>query len=120
MNNEISAKNNQRGATTILLAFLVMSILLMTALTAAGIMIYQIQMSKEIANSVPAFYAADAGAEKCLYQTRFETGECAVVGGQLSATLDNGAEYSVRRSTDNQIISWGIFGTTKRQVELNW
>ena len=110
----------ERGATTILLSFFVMSTLLMIALTAASIMIYQIQMSKEIANSVPAFYAADAGAEKCLYQARLEVDECAVIGGSVSSVLDNGAQFSATRSAGNKIISWGIFNNTKRQVEITW
>jgi hypothetical protein len=111
----------QGGATTIIMAFFVMSIILMAALTAATVMTYQIKMSLEIANSIPAFYAADAGAEKCLYQIRklSDNQECNRNNGSISGVLDNGAGYSVDRS--NKIVnSSGTFSNTKRQVELSW
>lgn len=114
--------NNERGATTILLAFFVMNILLMMALTAAGVMIYQIQMSKEIANSVPAFYAADAGAEQCLYQARKGAPGvgCANVGGSVLVNLGNGASGQATLSTSNEINAFGVFGGTRRSVEVSW
>lgn len=116
-------KNNlrsQSGATTILLAFFVMSVLLMMALTAASIMIYQIQMSKETANSIMAFYAADAGAEKCLYQARKgEAGVgCAVSDVFIQLTLNNTATAQASVSSGDKIISSGSFGGTRRNVEL--
>ena len=112
---------SQRGATTILLAFFVMGILLMMALAAASIMVYQIQMSKEIANSVVAFYAADAGAEKCLYQARKgAAGEgCAEIGNLVQMTLGNSAVSQAVRNGDGKIVSSGSFGGTKRSVELS-
>ncbi len=124
MFNKLKKIFSQRGATTILLAFFVMSVLLMMALTAAGIMIYQIQMSKEAASSVPAFFAADAGAEKCLYQARklaTNSGDdCTKQGQTIEILLDNGARGFAEWKAENQIQAWGFFGSTQRQVELSW
>ena len=110
----------ERGATTILLAFLVMNVLLMMALTAAGIMIYQIQMSKEIANSALAFYAADAAAEQCLYQARKGAPGigCAINDSPIQITLNNGAIGQAVVTGGAKINSSGSFGGTRRSVEL--
>ena len=103
-----------------MLSFFVLSVLLLIALTAASVMIYEIRMSLEISNSGPAFFAADAGAEKCLYQARLETGECSVDGGSTSIALDNGASAVATRATLGRIVSAGNFNGAKRQVELSW
>jgi len=118
-------KNNQRGATTIFLSFFVMNILLMMALTAASIMIYQLQMSKEVSNSVPAFYAADAITEECLYQVRRlepnSGNDCTTVGATaIQAVLDNGASGEASLTAINQIKTFGVFGGTQRNIELVW
>jgi len=121
---QFSIFNCEQGATTIMLAFFVMSALLMVSLTASGIMIYQIQMSRDIANSIPAFYAADAGAEECLYQARKEVDnqECNKNNGDLSPSpgiLSNGAQFDANRQ-NKTITAWGTFGGTRRKVELTW
>lgn len=128
---EKKLEQSQRGAVTILLSFFVMSILLMMALTAAGIMLYQIQMSREVSNSVPAFYAADATIEKCLYQIRKQTLNdplfgCTIVSGNYSIneSLGNGA-YGEAGLWDltagsGQLKSYGKFGGTRRNIEITW
>ena len=115
-------QTNNRGATTILLAFFVMNVLLMMGLTTASIMVYQIQMSKEMANSVPAFYAADAGAEQCLYQARKAApgSGCAINDSPIQITLNNGATSQAVVTGGNKINSSGSFGGTRRSVELSW
>ncbi|MFH1712567.1 MAG: hypothetical protein ABH896_00040 [Candidatus Jacksonbacteria bacterium] len=105
----------QRGATTILLAFFIMNVLLLISLTAANIMIFDIRMSAEIANSVPAFYAADAGSEWCLYQVRIlEAVPCSV-----AKTLSNGATFNAT-SGANLVNSAGTYGNIKRDIEVTW
>jgi len=98
----------------------VMNVILLIALTTATIIMYEVKMVDDLVNSIPAFYAADAGAEKCLYQSRLESGECATVGGVITGALTNGAQFSATRAASGKIISWGIYGNTKRQMELTW
>jgi len=115
-------KKNQKGATTILLAFFVMTVILMIAFSTAGVMVYEIKMSQEIANSVPAFYAADAGMEKCLYEARkLEDGTgCNSVGGTAVINLSNGAAVTAVRGEENKIQSSGTYADTKRNIEATW
>ncbi|TSC53161.1 MAG: hypothetical protein LiPW39_418 [Parcubacteria group bacterium LiPW_39] len=114
------------GATAILTATFVLTIILLIALTAASVMIFEIKMAREIANSTSAFFAADAGTEKCLCQVRKNavfsdcTGGCASVGGSTSFGLDNGASVTAKRTASKKIESTGSFSQTIRKVELNW
>lgn len=115
-------KRGQRGATAILMSLFVLMIILLVASAAASIMVFEIRMSGEIANSIPAFYAADAGAEQCLYQARRgTTGDpCFTAGGSITSTLANNASYRVTRTTDTQIDSNGRYSQTSRSVQLTW
>lgn len=114
---QLSAK---QGATTILVAVFILSILLMISLTGASVMVYEIKMAKEISDSVLAFMAADAGAEKCLYQVRKGSEGCASVNGSATISLDNGATVIATRAASKKIISQGVFNQTNRKVELSW
>jgi Tfp pilus assembly protein PilX len=134
--------NGQKGATAILITFFVLMIILLVSLTSASVIVSEVRMSREIANSVPAFYAADAGAERCLYQTR-----CGLIGSptadciaEIGAGLDGGCASSVypgsipsynlvgngatvfpvTRTSATQITSNGTFSGTNRKVEINW
>lgn len=126
MKTSLKIKNNfdaQKGASAILMALFVMGILMMIALTAATIMISEIRMSRDLSNSVIAFYAADAAAEQYLYETRklFAAGGnvCALTSQTLQVNLTNGA-VGIATINSNVFRSWGSFGSTQRQVELNW
>lgn len=112
----------QAGATTILLAMFVMNIILLIVLAAATIIMYEVKMINEMTNSIPAFYSADAGAEKCLYQVRKETGEgCGDSSArQTSIVLDSGATASAEYNGGSEITSSGLFQKTKRSLEITW
>ncbi|MBU1102098.1 hypothetical protein KJ853_00375 [Patescibacteria group bacterium] len=102
------------------MSFFVMMIIFLIALVVASIMLFEIKMSRGIANSIPAFYAADAGAEQCLYEARKTSGGCANVGGTVNYSLSNGAAVSATRITNQQIQSSGIFSQTKRKIQVDW
>lgn len=112
---------SERGATTLIVTFFVLTTILMISLTAASMMVFEIRMSKEIGDSIPAFYASDAAAEKCLYQARRldDELECNLVVGATSVDLSNGATGAALRQ-DNKINASGIYSQTKRSVELEW
>lgn len=136
---------SQKGAVSIVLAILLLSILLVIGLGISVLMINQIKMSGQLGQSVVAFYAAEAGAERCLYHVRCvgagedatteciaETGAgldqgCASVGG-IILNDDNGinyldlpnTSYRAERVTDTSLTSMGRFQITTRKVELDW
>lgn len=110
----------EKGAVAILLSILVLSVLLVIGLTVSLVIINQLGMSTQAAQSVKAFYAADSGAEECFFQARRQQGACSAVGGSLSENLTNGANFMAQRLNETIIQSTGFFGKTSRRVELTW
>jgi hypothetical protein len=125
------------------LAVVIISILLAIVLGLGAILFYQLQMTKEIGNSVVAFYGADTGIERALYDEincfrQTDIFNCPLYGcspdnngdgycdgveenydtGEI--VLDNGAKYQVQ-STDIPVrtfYSKGIFRETSRAIEI--
>jgi Tfp pilus assembly protein PilX len=121
-NYQSSIFNSQRGAAALLLTFFLSVILLLVALTAASIIMFELKMAREIANSVPAFFAADAGVEKCLCQIRRDevVGECDNVGDHTTVNLSNGAIADAYLTNSNTLESAGTFGGANRVIEVTW
>ena len=105
----------QKGAAAILLAVLVLSIMLVIGLGASVLITSQLRMSTDAGQSVLSFYAADAGAERCLCFVRDKG-----YGGCDSGNLSNGANFSAQKVNSTTIRSSGSFGATSRKVELTW
>lgn len=114
---------SQRGTVSIILAILLLSQLLVIGLGISVLMLRQIRMSGQAGLSVVAFYTAEAGAEKCLYQVRKETGEGCnsdpVAGGSITENLGE-ASYTADYDGANIITSIGKYRGTSRKVELTW
>jgi hypothetical protein len=76
------------------------------------------------AQSVMAYYSAEAGVERILYDIRYESINLDESDNLYSgtSTLDNGAQYrvAVRQFDPLKIISVGSFGSTQRSVELSF
>lgn len=123
MTDKISRmKINQRGQASILLAFLVLTVVLTIGLGLSALAFKQIKTMREVSFSVEALYAADAGAEKCLYQVRQEIGSgCDVSGGgTTSMELSPGLSFIAKKEAGLLINSKGTYKTTSRKIELTW
>ena len=108
---------SQKGAVSIILAILLLSVLLIIGLGISILMIQQIKMSGQAGRSVVAYYAAEAGAERCLYEVR-KNG--AVSCPFTDVALDNQATYSTDYNGLDTITSIGQFRGTNRKVEASW
>lgn len=64
-------KNNKKGASLIIV-FFILTIILAIVLNISILLFNQIKIIRNIGNSVVAFYAADSGVEKVLYYDRIE------------------------------------------------
>ncbi|MBI4811994.1 hypothetical protein HY798_00880 [Candidatus Falkowbacteria bacterium] len=119
---------NQSGQTAIILAILVLTVILTIGLGISALVLNQFKTMRAVGFSVEALYAADAGAEKCLYDVRGGTGlGCDGAGGAVTGSLNNGSTYSAEKTVDtgqspavNYIRSLGQYQTTSRKVELSW
>ena len=65
---QIKKQKNQKGAVSLLLVILILSGILIIALSVSKIVLREIQMTAQISESVRAYQAADTGIEWALYQ----------------------------------------------------
>ena len=110
---------SQKGATSVILAVLILSVLVTIGLGIAVLISQQIRMSGQTGQSVVAFYAADAGAEKCLYEVR-KNGAASCPYTDIPLDFNNRAKYTTTYNGSDTITSIGQFMTTNRKVELSW
>src|SRR3989339_279901 len=83
--------NSQAGDTAILTTVLILSAVLSLGLILTGAVIKNLSLSFDFRDSIRALYAADAASEKCLYEIKIRSGDCAATGGITSVSLSNGA-----------------------------
>ena len=108
------AYSNKKGAAVILLTILISSVILAVATNFSVISI--IRRSDD---SLAAFYAADAGVEKCLYEANIGVEGCGNVNEMsTNGILDNGATYEAIKISDNSLDSTGVFSGIYRKIEL--
>jgi len=107
----------QKGAVSIVLATLLLSILLVIGLGISALMLQQIKLSGQSSQSVIAFYAADAGAERCLYEARKGANACPFTDVFLDVPS---TKYTVVYNGTNLIESIGSYKRVVRKLELGW
>ena len=107
---------SQQGAISILLAVLLLTELSVIGLGIATLTVKQLRMSRQVGQSVVAYYAAEAGAERCLYDVR----KSGAVSCPYTDVSLSDAKYSTGYNGSDTITSIGQFESTNRKVELTW
>jgi Tfp pilus assembly protein PilX len=120
--SKIVIKNN---GSTLLITVLLLTSIIIIALNAANIIISGTKMSGVQERSTLAFYAAESGAERFLYEARKTTNLPATANADLYGTiiLSNNSIYNVNYGTSSPDIyatSTGGFLETKRSINLNF
>jgi hypothetical protein len=114
--NDLLPADSERGAAAILLTVLILSVVLVIGLGASAIMLNQVKMSSVVSKSMKAFYAADAGVEKCL----FEIGQSDSCNIPLT-NLDNGSSFQSQGNDSSKMLqSAGFFNDTSRKIQVTW
>ena len=117
----------QKGVA-IYLAIIIMSVLLTISLGIATITINQIKISRGIEDSVVAFYAADSGIERILYDANCKSGCLGLSDGWTISSSEgefsNGASYltNITYVIDENLIkfkSTGEYKGVKRAIETS-
>ncbi len=100
-----------------------LNIILLSALTASSLMSSGIKMSGTQMRSTQAFFAAESGAERVLWEWR--KNDWVIPGGAatnaFSSTLLNNSSYQVDKDASASptiFRSHGFFGNLQRTVEL--
>ncbi len=122
LNNKFKSINSQKGAVSVLFGILILSMLVVISSTVFILMFQQMKLSRQTGRSVVAFYAAEAGAEKCLYQIRKNTGVgCDILGGgTISETFSSQANYQTIYNGSAEINSVGRYLETTRKLKVTW
>ena len=138
-------KKNQKGGTAILLVLLIMSSFLVVTLAMSDLVINGFRMDKTQLESTKSYFAAEAGAERILYEIRklgfdvtigpcvngdyidYSPGNCDVndccTVAEFLYPLSNGSEYKTVYSFDaptTTLSSIGIFDDVQRKVEVRY
>ncbi|MEA3463699.1 MAG: pilus assembly PilX N-terminal domain-containing protein [Patescibacteria group bacterium] len=134
MNN--SLKNN--NGTALFMALLILTGMLVVVLAASDIITRGIKMSRTQARSTKAYFAAEAGAERILWEVRknnfddsfcsdndyinFDTNPATCDSSIRIYFLSNNASYSVVYSSGPSVTftSNGIYLSNRRSVELSY
>lgn len=114
-------KNNKKGAS-LLLTILIMSAILAIAMGIAKLSLGEIKISRELPQSFVAYYAAEAGIEEGLYAD-LVTAVPQGTASDFPGSLGTGITYEVvftGVSPNRVITSNGLYGGTKRAIELTY
>jgi len=110
---------NQHGAITVILTLLILNGLMVIGLGVSALMLAQIKNSRQAGQSVVAFYAADAGSERCLYEVR-KNGAASCPYTDVALDFSADAKYTTTYNGSDTITSIGQFKNTSRKVQLIW
>lgn len=111
---DTSQPYSQKGIS-LFLSVLILTILLTLALGLSTILVSQTRILRGMGDSVQAFFAADSGIERALFE-----------GGSVSGTFKNGAKYETQFLSRGPncagsyycLKSKGIFRQTQRAIEI--
>lgn len=137
MKNILVKIKNQKGGTIIIMSFLILISILTVSMAVANIAISELKLGSAQTNSTKAYFAADVGAERFLYEVIENSyspwGSCnegdyldldshSCPGTSPTLSLGNGSTADViYASTTAKIIrSEGKFQETKRNIELEF
>jgi hypothetical protein len=141
---QITPIKDQRGGTLLLMTILILTAVLTVTLTASEIIKNGITMGRSQVYSTVAYFAAEAGAERILYDSRYGgfniENDCNPMGCVIFGTPDtcdlnspctnnnrinsfNNAQYEIDylySAPDNIITCIGVSNGLKRAIELRY
>ena len=113
---------SQKGAVTVVLTVMILNVLLVIGLGVGVLIFQQIKSSLQAGESVIAFYAAETGAERCLYEIRQNSADnCPYT--DISLDFDSRAVYTTvydESVSSTTMSSIGQYLNISRKIELNW
>lgn len=132
--NDVIIKNNH--GTALIMTILILTSILVVTLAASDLIVPGIKMSRTQERSTKAYFAAEAGAERILWEVRknffddslciigdyidFDTATCD--SSEHNYSLSNNASYSVTYDSGPPVAftSKGVYLGTNRSVEVSY
>ncbi len=114
--------SDQNGQVSLFIVTVMMFLLLFVGLFLANTTIKQIKITRNIYKSIQAYYLADAGAERVLYEIKVNAMDPSVAGPVLlNETIGDGSyKVEVINNSPLKIKSTGVYQEIARAVELTW
>jgi hypothetical protein len=112
--------NNQKGVS-LLLTLLIMSALLAIALGLSQLSLGEIKLTRDIPKSAIAYYAAEAGIERAVYDEWVGDGAFSIT--DCSVNLSNGSSYGLEVSSGEDSVtvrSIGCYKGVRRAIEVSF
>ncbi len=107
---------NKKG-TVLLLALLVMAGVVTVSLGTANLIISEVKQSLQLDQAIIAFYAADSGVERGLYQSRKQNFDVTLFN-QITSTFDNNASYQLIAADTEDVLYTTLLEDESYQVDL--
>ena len=111
--------NKDKGAA-LLLSLLILSAIMVIAFSISALMYGELKLTQNIPKSIKAYYAADSGIERLLYDERKGGGAGDIP--KCSIDLDNNSSYGIEFTDGDpiEIKSWGCFDDVNRAIEVTY
>lgn len=114
---------NHSGSALLLSLFILTSIIVVAFSGATGVL-SNVKISGAVTRSFRAYFAAEAGAERLLFEVRHNEYDLGVYSGSniFSDTLSNGSSYRVdyKSFAPTVFSAVGSFDKVKRSVEISF
>ena len=133
--------SNQKGATIIMITILVMTSILAVGLSLSNIVVNGLKVSRTQANATQAYFAAEAGAERILWEIRKDSFDpwdsgCNNTNNYINPSFDacvgtvplamnslTVGEFYIRYATTTAtttLSNFGLYKGTRRSVQLKY
>ncbi len=122
------AQNKKTKGTALLMTILILTVILSIGFGIASLMLGEMKLSKDVPNSLKAYYAAETGIERKLYEIRIQGNtndigsppSCIGGGAVCLEGSDNCYSVNVDLGTPNAIKSYGCYRGTTRAIEATY
>jgi len=113
-------KQNIKGAS-LFLAMLILAAVLAIAFGISSLLLREVKLSKDVVSSLRAYYAAEAGIERKLYEIR-KNNDFSDITFPCSVELSNGSSYGVDVTIGDpiKVKAYGCYKNTRRAVEVSF
>lgn len=130
MDSKLHSKQTKQSGMVLVLAILVMGVVLGTAIVFSNLIIREIQQSRLIDQSIQAYYLAESGSERALYQLRqreavidcdlVQTGSTCLVTSYCSAPVPANTVPCINDSEGGLNIngSWQLTATNEQETTI--
>lgn len=124
-NNKYKKIVLEEGAAALFLSLVAVALVVFIATGVADLFTTEIESSQEISSSAPAFYGAETGIERALYEIRKAKSGLIYNGGAggitpIESILDGKVTYQASWDGSKIVLSWGENENVRRKIRVDF